>query len=315
MKKSDFHKLNHFEKSRMPIGELSKYYADLRAYEYNNGKELKGIGARQINHGLVKLILKADQRIANEKIIVLNNQSSNGKASKIYACTHIGGNDIQRTLQVIGVPAYLMLGDPGILYRDIAYQGLRINGLISLDNDNRIDRNIAYSRSVELLRKGGNLLIFPEGAWSISPNLLLMKIFTGTVRMAKETGAEIIPIAVEQYEKDFYFNIGQNYKISKNSLKSAEELTDELREKMATLKWEILENQKISSRKNIPEGYLQEFEDEILGRCNYESGMAREDLERERFHDKRITNPQDAFVFMDKLKPCINNAFLFRRDV
>ena len=91
-----------------------------------------------------------------------------------------------------------MLGDPGILYKMPIYQGLKMNGVIPLETKNRADRKIAYYRAIELLNNGGNLLIYPEGAWNVSPNEVVMKIFTGTVRMAKETGVEIIPIGVEQ---------------------------------------------------------------------------------------------------------------------
>ena len=66
---------------------------------------------------------------------------------------------------------------------------------------------IAYNRAIELLNNGGNLLIYPEGAWNVTPNEMVMKIFTGTVRMAKETGVDIIPIAVEQYDNVFYLRL------------------------------------------------------------------------------------------------------------
>lgn len=108
-----------------------------------------------------------------------------------------------------------MLGDPGILYRKLIYQGLKLNGVIPLETKNKVDRKVAYNRSIELLNNGGNLLIYPEGAWNVSPNELVMKTFVGTVRMARETGVQIVPIAVEQYGKNFYFNIGKNYGIAK----------------------------------------------------------------------------------------------------
>jgi hypothetical protein len=86
-----------------------------------------------------------------------------------------------------------------------------------------------------------------------------MKTFVGTVRMAKETGTQIVPIAVEQYGNKFYFNIGKNYGISKNTTKSETELNHELRDKLATLKWQLLESQPQLQRKNIPEGYIHLF--------------------------------------------------------
>lgn len=211
-----FRKKRWSERREMAIEELVKYYAEERKYKFSIGKKLKGIMLRKRLHFLANLILLIDQFISHEKIIIIGDvHRKNIGTPIIYACTHIGGNDIQRTFQVIGNPAYLMLGDPGILYRMPIYLGLKLNGVIPLETSDREDRKVAYARAVELLRSGGNLLIYPEGAWNVSPNLVVMKTFTGTVRLAQETGAEIVPIAVEQYGHVFYFNIGESYQIPK----------------------------------------------------------------------------------------------------
>ena len=308
---TNFTKKNYFQRRKMSIELLVQYYAELRKYNYENGDRLKGIELRKKIYFLISFILKMDQVFSKEKIVVIKDMhNKNNDVPKIYACTHIGGNDIQRTFQVINDPAYLMLGDPGILYKMPIYQGLKLNGVIPLETEDREDRKIAYNRAIELLNNGGNLLIYPEGAWNVSPNLLVMKIFTGTVRMAKETGAEIIPIAVEQYDKTFYFNIGKNYKILNSDQKSINELRDDLRDKLVTLKWEILESQPKLDRSLLTENYLKSFQDEIIARCNYGYGFSLEDALRESFHDKYITEWIDAFSFLEKIDLNANNAFL-----
>ena len=205
-----------------------------------------------------------------------------------------------------------MLGDPGILYKKLIYQGLRMNGVIPLETKDKIDRKIAYNRSVELLENGGNLLIYPEGAWNVSPNVIVMKLFSGTVRLAKETGAEIIPIAVEQYEKAFYFNIGRNYQIPQNTSQSPDELTDELREKLATLKWDIMLTQNELQRKDIPLDYLKTFQKEIVDRCNYGYGFSLDDALSESFHDKNVISEEEVFAFLANLDINLDNAFLMK---
>ncbi len=308
-----FKKIGLIEKRKSTIEDLVKYYAELRKYEYKNGKELKCIQLRKKIYFLIRLILNIDQLLSKEKIIVLKDlHNTKGNKPRIYACTHIGGNDIQRTFQVIKEPAYLMLGDPGILYKKLIYKGLQMNGVIPLETVDREDRKIAYDRAIELLQKGGILLIYPEGAWNVSPNLLVMKIFTGTVRMAQETGAEIIPIAVEQYGKNFYFNIGENYSISKNSDKDAKELTSELRDKLVTLKWDILESQQKLDRAIISDNYLDEFQSEIVDRCNYGYGFSLQDALNESFHDKYVVNEAEAFAFLENLEINKDTSFLIK---
>ena len=204
----NFKEMTLFQKRQMAIEDLCKYYAEYRRFQYDNGSKLKCIELRKKIYFLIRLILIIDQVFSKEDVIVLkDDRVQKTEGPKIFACTHIGGNDIQRTFQIINEPAYLMLGDPGILYKMPIYQALKLNGVIPLETKDRYDRKIAYNRSIELLKNGGNLLIYPEGAWNVSPNVIVMKLFTGTVRLAKETGAEIVPIAVEQYDNKFYFNI------------------------------------------------------------------------------------------------------------
>ena len=308
---NDFNKLNIIEKRKMAIEDLVDYYCEYRKHEFNQGKELKGIEFRKKLRPIIKTILKTDQILSKERIIIIGDQhNAHIEGPKIFACTHIGGNDIQRSFQVINEPAYLMLGDPGILYKMPIYQALRMNGVIPLETKDREDRKIAYKRSIELLEKDGNLLIYPEGARNVSPNVIVMKMFVGTARMAKEAGVPIIPIAIEQYGNDFYFNIGKDYTISKDCEKSDKELTDELRDKLTTLKWEIMETQPMLKRSEIPDNYLPQFQDEIVERCNYGYGFSLEDALSESFHDKTIAEPEEVFNFLDNIDIDRNNAFL-----
>ena len=114
----EFKKLSLLEKRKLAIEDLIKYYSELRKYEYDNGYELKNIELRKKIHFLVSIILEIDQILSKEKIAVLNDlHNMNNDKPKIFACTHIGGNDVQRAFQVIKTPAYLMLGNPGILYK------------------------------------------------------------------------------------------------------------------------------------------------------------------------------------------------------
>lgn len=309
----EFKKLSLFEKRNMAIEELVKYYAEYRKYEFNLGKQLEGIELRKRIHFLIKLILEIDKTLSKEKIVIVGDKHYESDSPKIFACTHIGGNDIQRTFQVIDTSAYLMLGDPGILYKMPIYQALKLNGVIPLETKDRKDRKIAYARSIELLNKGGNLLIYPEGAWNVSPNLVVMKIFTGTVRIAQETGAEIIPIAVEQYDDTFYFNIGENYKISRDSNLSIDEINGQLRDKLATLKWEIIERQPSLKRDELPDGYLDKFQSDIVMKCNYGYGFSLEDAIAESFHDKNVVTEEDVFAFLENVDINSNNAFLARQ--
>lgn len=307
----EFRKISLLEQRKLAIEELVIYHAELRKYNYKNGERLKGIELRKKIHFLINLVLKIDQILSKENIILINDKHTiNSDKPKIFACAHIGGNDIQRTFQVIKEPAYLMLGDPGILYRMPIYQGLKLNGVIPLETSDREDRKIAYKKSVELLQNGGNLLIYPEGAWNVTPNSVVMKTFTGTVRLAMETGAEIVPIGVEQYDNNFYFNIGESYSLPAEALENVSYYNEQLRDILATLKWEIMELQPMLERASLPEDYLDLFQAEIVNRCNYGYGFSLEDAIKESFHDKNVVSEDEVFAFLDTVELNLNNSFL-----
>lgn len=279
---NEFEKKNLFELRKLTLEELKKYYVELRNYEYESSIPLKGIKLRQKIHKLLLSIIKIDRVLAKEKLIIVNNKSEKTDKPIIYACTHIGGNDIQRTFEAIKGHAYLFLGDPEGLYRDISGLLLYLNGVICMETGIKNDRYIAKQRAIELLNKGGNLLIYPEGAWNITENLPVMKLFPGTITMALETQAEIIPIAIEQYDDTFFVNIGKNIIVDKNC--SVKEQNSHLRDTLATLKWEIWEGRGVQKRESISKNFADNFKQNIVDKCEY--GFTLDDVYSTMYKDE-----------------------------
>ena len=266
----NFERKNLIELRKMKIKELEIYHMELRKYEFDNNIPLKNIILRNKIHPLMILILKIDRILNNETLEVINDERIKTSKPKIFACTHIGGNDIQRTFEAIRDPAYLFLGDPKEIYRDVTGVLLKLNGSICLETWNKEDRKIAKERSIELLNNGGNLLIYPEGAWNIFPNLPVMKLYKGTVSIARQTNADIIPIGIAQYGKNFIVSIGKNISAYENSNISLEEFNLKLRDALATEKWKIFEKNGIVSRTSISNVPLDVYQQEIVNRCSYD---------------------------------------------
>lgn len=232
------------EKKSMAMDELARYYAQLRKYEFDQGIPLKGIKMREILHPFIETLLKIDRLISKDRIIVLGDEREQGTTKRpvIYACTHSGGNDVLRIAEMIKDHAYVFYGDPAPVYKDPLFSKvLYVNGSIDLELKDKEDRHIAYKRAIELLKNGGSLILFPEGAWNVTPNLPVGKIYKGASRMAIETGVDIIPVAIDQYGHDFIINIGKNIKPSRDMDPSV--LTEYLRNTLATLKYLIWETQ------------------------------------------------------------------------
>ncbi len=73
-----------------------------------------------------------------------------------------------------------------------------------------------------------------------------------------------------------------------------------------------MESQPKLDRSAITENYLQEFQDEIISRCNYGYGVLLEEILRESFHDKNVISEEKVFAFLENLEIGTNNAFLMR---
>lgn len=130
--------------------------------------------------------------------------------------------------------------------------------------------------------------------------------------MAKRSGALVVPVATYRNEKKAYgiseeaFDIGQYEK---------EEGVQILRDKMATMQYELMEKYGVCSRKDFPyeqdaERYWQNFIDRLMAEVEFY------DYEVElhtKYRPKGITSPKEAFAFMENLIPNRNNAFLLRK--
>lgn len=113
--------------------------------------------------------------------------------------------------------------------------------------------------AIKVLKKHGNILIFPEGTWNITENKPVMNLYTGAAEMAIESGADIIPLAVERYGDTWFINIGENISSEKYDPDMKRELTDDLRDAMATLKWEIFEKYGHIRREELPDNASEQW--------------------------------------------------------
>jgi 1-acyl-sn-glycerol-3-phosphate acyltransferase len=308
--KMKFRKLSLIKKLLLPQEQLEQYYQDLRKYEYENNMPVRGITIRKRFHKMVIFLLKVECLFQKVKVEVVKDASKISDKPVIYASTHIGRYDVESNVLSHKEHFFALWGDSGLAYRNVDGLLLYVNGVICLDTDSQSDRMIGKETCIKLLKQGGNLLIYPEGAWNISENEPVMKLYAGAVEMAIRGGADIIPVAMENEGNHYYVNIGENIDYSNVSLEEKREKSDELRDILSTLKWDIWEKQGVKRRKDIPEDYADTFLNNIMNQSPEDYTV--DDIIRTRFHGKE-TSPEEAFAYIEHLTPKKENAFLFRR--
>jgi hypothetical protein len=111
-----------------------------------------------------------------------------------------------------------------------------------------------------ILNRKGNMAIFPESAWNFSPNVFLERINWGVIKIAEKTGANIVPVAVDIVGDDYCVIIGDVFDYSKYP--DLQEATENLRDTMATLAWELIEMKQPVQRHELNDSdwlkYIQE---------------------------------------------------------
>lgn len=156
-------------------------------------------------------------------------------------------------------------------------------------------------------------MLFPEGVWNFSPNEFIYDIQLGTVDMAMETGASIIPISVEVYDeqKKFVVNMGDAIEIdgAQNDTKEFKiQKTTELRDIMATLKYEIWEQEGIVKRADINYDYWVKY---VQRRCAEWWGVDLRDQIINCYIPKEKLEYWDLMRDMRRMKVREENRFLF----
>lgn len=302
-------KKNIIRRLAMPQKELEAYYRTQRAERHKSNEPIPGIGWRKRIHRLVNGIIWLSCTLSGLKLTVIGDHRSKTDKPVIYACTHIGRYDVEMAQLIADAPNYIFFGDPGEVYKRPDAIILFLRGTLYADTAYRDDCHIGKENAVRLLNQGGDLLIYPEGAWNITENQVVMPLYSGTAEIAIRTGAEIVPIAIEQYGKHYYANVGENISSAGYELPQKQQLTDILRDTLCTLKWEIWEQFPVTSRASLPEDAAEQYLAGIMSQS--ENGYTVEEIIRTRFHSKE-TSPQEAFAHLNQLIPCKENAFLFR---
>ena len=298
---------------RLPKPDYEVYCREKRLERFEKyGGRVRHLRLHALAHCILVPLMKAELYLGGKRLTVLRDERKKTDRPIIFCPTHIGGVDIEMSFLAIKTPCWLVLGNPHELYKDVNGMMLQMNGWIPLDILQKPDRTAAKAQMKALLQKGGNLLLFPEGIQNISPNRLIGYLYAGAVDLAITCGAEIVPIAIGRDGDRYYFTLGENICYDGCSYEDRFRLTDELRDRMATLKWEIIEQLPTILRDELSETAYSDFIKSVIT-MNTEYTLTVDDIKAEAFHPKGITDPTEAFAFMNNLIPYRENAFLFNK--
>lgn len=271
--------------------------------------------SRMMIHPILLCMIMLKNIVSGFKVVVLfKRKIPQTNQSIIFCITHIGKQDIEICSQVIKKHYYLLSGDFENLHGTLEGTVVELNGVIYLNKYDKADKARSKEASIEILKKGGNIMWFPEGIWNLSPNRPILPLPFGIIEVALKANAVIVPLAIEQYGKSFYVNIGEKFDVTRYASQYADAVEMksaaimDLRDIMATLKWKIWEHVQPWKREELPSDYFEEFINERLKEWH---GFTYEDVLAREFHPKGIIDPEEVFAGLELIEPNKTNAFLF----
>lgn len=115
------------------------------------------------------------------------------KDSVIWCVNHGFKDDIAASIHATR-HSYMFFGSLPHFFNTFDGVALFLNGVILCNRKNRAMKKAASALAVESLKKGNDMTILPEGVWNKTPEKLVLDLWPGVYRMAKETGSKVVPV-------------------------------------------------------------------------------------------------------------------------
>lgn len=340
MKKEKFEKLSKEDVKKLSKEEQGKYYRALRDY-YEKHRWIENLTYEQRNkiHKLLVPLFKFNTKINGQKVneleIVYDDELKKLIARKlnkkidnidpnrpiIFVINHVGKFDVEKVGEVIKKPFFLLSGDFENLHDKFDGIMIGINGVKYYDMNNKEDTVRIKKILTKLLFDKQNIIWCIEQTWNFSENQLVLDSKFGVIEIAKKTNAQIIPVGILQYDKDFYviqgdvFEVNKYFEENNNEYIAKKEAIRDLKDTLATLMWYIMEydmkvNGKADRNELVENGYWDKYIDDRLKEWTF----SLEDVLEKRFFDPDKVREEDVYSFLLDINYNKDNLYLLRND-
>lgn len=263
VKKSiSFQLLSYREEERLSLEEKKIYYCKLREYCKNRKLTNTTPGATWLSPKLKNITGKIARRLTKILAggvleIVTDGLENIPEGPVIFASTHQGILD--NFGWIPDCPKHSIILHSAETNKLLL--AIQINtGLILVtkkkeDIQHRINAKLDM---MSILLNGHSVYMCPETAWNLSPNRLHLPLNWGFLDIAQKTGVPIIPMIIENTydtssdkEKITYIHIryGKAINVAEND-KLIDKL-EEYKEKVSTIRWELIEEKGLFLRRKI----------------------------------------------------------------
>lgn len=261
----------------------------------NNGLQITDskfkITIRKIAH---PFMLALAQTKIKYKLKKENKYTADKNKPIIFAVNHTNSQDIPLACTAIGRHSYLLIGKQNLEPMDEMF--FNLNGAIYVDRMDKADKKHSKDAMVEYLKKNTSIIMFPEATWNLTDEKLMLPMRWGIIDIAKEANAQIVPLILDydKKTKTCRAKFGKTISVSKDSDKK--ELIRDLRDEMASIRYEFFESNGTFKREEIDtlelrEGIRSAVDEYPKLDYNYEQGTIF----------KPYTENEEAFALVKKI--------------
>ncbi len=246
------------------------------------------------------------------EVIIEDYPKLDPKKSYIFACNHSFDEDVISLIHAIDRNVYVLNGTTDQTEHNPQFIAMWANGMIYVNRDNKESRSSSIKKMERIINSGSNVMIFPEGSYNNSENLLIMKLFPGICKVAKKTGAEIVPMISfnEPGSNKIYIRGGEPINVQNFDIYEG---CDIVRDRMATILYHIIEEHTKRADKSEfgpdPRQYWMDLRKSVY-ECQkwYSANWAEEEVKQYKGHN--VVTADEVFKALEGVEITKANAHL-----
>lgn len=254
--------LSYKEEENLSLSEKEKYYEQLREFCINRRLTNTTFGATVIGPKLKKITGKICAKVctilSGGNVKVKTDGLANIPGGPvIFASTHQGMLD--GFVWITDCPKHALIFHGAETNKALLLAQVNTGLiLVSRDKNNVENRRNAKMDLVTVLLRGHSVYICPEGTWNLSPSKLHLPINWGMLDVAKKAAVPIVPMVIEYTydttktkETITHIHIRYGEAITVTEEDDLFKKMEEYEEKISTMRWELIEEKGLFSRKEI----------------------------------------------------------------
>lgn len=189
---------------------------------------------------IIKPVLRPILRLASGRRIHVESYPKLEKGVPyIFATTHGFVDDVITNYACTDCSAYMLVGTPDQVEHNPLMYASWLCGMVFVDKTDPQNRKDSVEKMVRVLENGTSVIVYPEGSWNNTENLLVQPLFASPWILAQRTGCKVVPVAMHQEykKKDIWYRAGEPMDLTGMEKREA---LDKLRDAMATLTYELM---------------------------------------------------------------------------